>query len=417
MNDIQFVVFSFKNLETSKIHAFFSFFYNENKKKHYIAIEKLTISIKPSRKEIEGLYSLISKYTQNQTQKTAHILSNSSIKQILDKHPTEFKYQNISVERNKIGCIHLLEKYDLQKDLDYFKKNNQFNLFLNISIHYETKNRKKQTYLKLSSFLNKEDSISNEKAFKIEKKGITHTKNDAQLVLFNFVKDHVNNLNISIKNLYINNKYNDMNQHFPIKKHIKLKHFESVNNLHFIQDKFKRPLILQEEILEMRQKMEYFLKEKSNPEKYTVVYTDGSCNDTNRYSSACLIESGDEKLEHCFTDDIKAGVKNNSNYCELVAIYSSLDLIIKNNLLDKPVSFIVDSDFISINLRWLKEKRYDLIDKKLKKSQLFRKIYTMINKNNINYVLTTIKSHTNNKMDLYLKNKIVDEMANKALKS
>ena len=48
MNDIQFVVFSFKNLETSKIHAFFSFFYNENKKKHYIAIEKLTISIKLS---------------------------------------------------------------------------------------------------------------------------------------------------------------------------------------------------------------------------------------------------------------------------------------------------------------------------------------------------------------------------------
>ena len=176
MNDIQFVVFSFKNLETSKIQAFFSFFYNENKKKKYIAIERLTISTKPSREEIENIFSIISKHTEGQTKTISHILSRSSIRKILDTQSSKFSYQNISVERNKTGCIHFLEKYELKEDLDYFKKINNFNLFLNISVHYEIKNRKKQTYLKICSFLNKEDSISNEKAFRIEKKGITHTK-------------------------------------------------------------------------------------------------------------------------------------------------------------------------------------------------------------------------------------------------
>lgn len=415
MNNIQTIIFSTKNINTSKINIFLGFFYVENKTKHYIHRTQLSISLKPSQEEINNLFNIILENTNNKEKIHLNILQNSSVRTILNTREELFSFRDISVEKNLIGCLYFLDKTQ-HKDLKHFKENNSFNLYTNISVHYESKNRKKQTYFKVSSFLSKEEAIKNEKPFKVDKKGITHTKNDAQIILFNFVKEHVNSLNLNLKNLYINNKYNDMNKNYPIKKYIKLKDFKNLKNLHFIDEKFKKPFLLDFEIKEMRQKMDQFLKEKSDSNKFTVVYTDGSCFE-DKYSAACLIESGSNKYQYSFSDNVKSNIKNTSNYSELVALYTALDIIVKKQIFDKPLSFVLDSDHISINLRWLKEKRYDLIDKKLKKSALFRKIYKIINHYNLNYVLTTVKSHTNNKMELYLKNKIVDEMANKELKS
>lgn len=415
MRNIHTIIFSMKNIEAKRINVFLGFFYIENKVKHYISRKELSLSFNPSKEEINALFDIISENTNKSKTVPVYILNKSSIKTILDTRSQLFSFNYISVEKNIIGCLYCLEQ-NKHKDLDYFKENNHFNLYTNISVHYEKNERKKQTYFKISSFFSKEEATKNNKPFKVEKKGITHTKNDAQIILFNFIKDHINSLGLNLKNLYINNRYNDMNTYFPIKKYIKLKDIHNLKNLHFIYEKFKKPLIMDTEIKEMRAKMDNFLKEKSDSNKFTVIYTDGSSFE-DKYSAACLIENGNRKFEKVVSNKAKEEVKNNSNYSELVAIYTALDIVFKNNLLDKPLSFVLDSDFISINLRWIKEKRYDLVDKNLKKSSLFRKIYKMLNYFDFNYVLTTVKSHTNNKMDLYLKNKIVDEMANKALKS
>lgn len=89
----------------------------------------------------------------------------------------------------------------------------------------------------------------------------------------------------------------------------------------------------------------------------------------------------------------------------------------ENKLFDKPLSIVLDSDYISLNLRWLKEEKYDLISKDLKNSQLFGKIYKIINHYKIKYILTTIKSHTNNSLEMYRMNNKVDQMANSGLKN
>ena len=410
------VIFSTKDKKNNKLHLFFNFFYKSNNQNYTTYANRISISLQPDSNEIKSIFDMINKNVVSYGNIEVSVVDGSSIKRILTSIPTNYKITTISKRRNIRGCFYFL--YRLQDShLKEFSEINNINVHMNLSVHYEGKERKKQTHYKVRAFLTEEDMLENQKPFDTIQKSVTYSKVDAQTVIYTQISDFLDSFDFKINNIYINTKYSENNSKNIMKKIINANKYDNVKSIGLIEKKIKRPLFDKSELLDIRDKVDNSLNHKIDSNKFHVIYSDGSCNESH-FSAAFIIDSLNSQCSDSFVSEFKDGVqKNNSNYAELVALYCALNTVIQNKLFDKPLSFIFDSDFVALNLRWIKEKRYELISKQFKNSQLFRKIYKIIENYDINFVLTTIKSHSSNSHEMYKMNDKVDKMANNALKN
>jgi hypothetical protein len=303
---------------------------------------------------------------------------------------------------------------DTEKELSIIENNFKQNLvYLDVSTYINQS--LKTNYLKLDTYLSEQDMTNKTNKKNSEEMFFNCSSPQFQRLCFNEILKRINKLND--KKMAIRTNFTGANRNlFNDKDLISLENFivnnEVLNNFFGIIGKNETC-----SQVEYERKIEQYSKEQeiehSDLSKYNILYTDGSIykdHNINMVAGAFILETDN-------SGSFKGvEVRNTSKRVEheVLAAYLGISEVLKQELLDKPISLITDSDDLAESI----EKSlndFPFAEIPLHSNSDFRKVMAMIKNNNIDINIFRVKSHQSLKSNLYSKHEEVDVMALNAI--